>query len=150
MTKLRAGFLALLASLMFSTSALAETYAHSAPAVQGYDVVSYHTGKRPIRGNGHFVAVHDGATYLFANKDNLKRFNKNPEKYVPAYNGFCAFGVAVGKKFTGDPEVFRVVNGKTYLNLDAEIQDMWLEDTKGFIRKGDAKWNKVKQQAPAT
>ena len=54
------------------------------------------------------VAVHDGATYQFSSKSNKEIFEANPEKYVPAYNGYCAFGVSVGKKFIGDPEVWRV------------------------------------------
>lgn len=150
MKTLKATLLALFTGLLVHTSAAADNYAHSAPAVQGYDVVSYHTGKRPIRGNGHYVANHDGATYLFASEENLKRFEKNPEKYVPAYNGFCAFGVSVGKKFAGDPEVFRVVNGTTYLNLDAGIQDEWLKDTKGRIKSADRKWDSIKDKDPSS
>jgi hypothetical protein len=46
----------------------------------------------------------------------------NPEKYVPAYGGYCAFGISVGKKFIGDPEVWRIVDGRLYLNLDTGIQ----------------------------
>ena len=85
-------------------TAIAQDVGHSAPAVHGYDLVSYHTGKRPLRGNGHFVAEHGGATYLFVNAANLAAFERNPEQYLPAYGGWCAFGVSVGKKFVGDPE----------------------------------------------
>jgi len=142
--------IAALSTLLFSSQALAADYAHSTPAVQGYDVVTYHTGKRPLRGNGHFVATHDGATYQFSSKENLEAFNKNPAKYVPAYNGYCAFGVSVGKKFVGDPEVWRVVDGKTYLNLDTSIQGKWLEDVPGRIKTADSKWNKIKDKSPAS
>ena len=146
MKHLKSTLLALLAGFLVTGTAMADEFAHSAPAVQGYDVVSYQTDKRPIRGNGHFITTYNGATYMFANKDNLKTFKKNPQRYVPAYNGFCAFGVSVGKKFLSDPEVYRVVNGKTYLNLDADIQDAWLEDTRGHIKSADKKWQKVKDQ----
>lgn len=149
MNKLRTTLLTLETGLFMSTAALAD-YEHSTPAVQGYDVVLYHTGKRPIRGNRHFASSHDGATYLFANADNLKQFNKNPEKYVPAYNGYCAFGVSVGKKFVGDPEVFRIVGGKTYLNLDTGIHDEWLKDTNGRIKTADRKWPGNKDKSPAS
>lgn len=128
----------------------AADYVHSTPAVQGYDVVSYQTGKRPIRGNGHYVATHDGATYLFSSKENLEKFNDQPAKYTPAYNGYCAFGVSVGKKFVGDPEVWRVVDGKLYLNLDSTIQDDWLKDVPGRIKSADNKWNKIRNIDPAS
>ena len=131
-------------------SAFAADYSHSTPAVQGYDVVSYQTAKRPARGNGHFVASHDGATYLFSSQANLDTFKANPNKYVPAYNGYCAFGVSVGKKFVGDPEVWRVVDGTTYLNLDANIQDEWLKDTSGRIKTANSQWRKIENKNPAS
>jgi len=130
--------------------ATAADYAHSTPAVQGYDVVTYQTDKRPLRGNGNYVANHDGATYQFSSQANLEIFQANPDKYVPAYNGYCAFGVSVGKKFIGDPEVWRVVDGKTYLNLDAGIQQEWLKDVPGRIKTADKKWGKIKNKNPAS
>lgn len=139
--------LTLFTVLTFSIGAVAGEYRHSTPAVQGYDVVSYQTAKRPIRGNGHFVAVHKGATYQFSSQPNLAKFEKNPEKYAPAYGGYCAFGVSVGKKFIGDPEVWRVVDGKLYLNLDASIQSQWLRDVPGRIQTADAKWKKIKNKS---
>ena len=147
---LKSVFVALTALLIASGPALAENYAHSAPAVQGYDVVSYQTDKRPIRGNGHFVATHDGATYLFASQENLETFKANPGRYAPAYNGYCAFGVSVGKKFIADPEVFRVVDNKLYLNLDATIQDDWLKDVPGRIKSADANWKDIEDKNPAS
>ena len=148
--KLKQLMIATLTALLFSTSAIAADYTHSTPAVQGYDVVTYHTDKRPLRGNGNFVATHDGATYQFSNKENLETFQANPEKYVPAYNGYCAFGVSVGKKFIGDPEVWRVIDGKTYLNLDAGIQNEWLKDVPARIKTADGQWTKIKNKNPAS
>lgn len=148
--KIKSALLTLVALVGFAGNAIAEDYAHSAPAVQGYDVVSYQTGKRPVRGSGHFVATHDGATYLFASEANLNTFKKNPGRYVPAYNGYCAFGVSVGKKFTGDPEIYRVVDNTLYLNLDANIQDDWLKDVPGRIRSADSKWKQIKDKNPAS
>lgn len=148
--KIKHTFFALIALLGFSFGAMASDYQNSAPAAQGYDVVSYQTAKRPIRGNGHFVAEHAGATYLFSSQDNQELFMANPEKYAPAYGGYCAFGVAVGKKFQGDPEVWRVVDGTLYLNLDADIQDKWLEDVPGYIDTADNNWEEIKDKSPAS
>ena len=138
------------ATLIFSTGAMAADYTHSTPAAQGYDVVTYHTDKRPLRGNGNFVASHDGATYQFSSKENMETFQASPAKYVPAFNGYCAFGVSVGKKFIGDPEVYRVVDGTTYLNLDSGIQKEWLKDVPGRIKTANKKWGKIKSKNPAS
>ncbi|MGH1441422.1 MAG: YHS domain-containing (seleno)protein [Cellvibrionaceae bacterium] len=141
---------AMIAMLAFSINAAASEYNHSVPAVQGYDVVSYQTAKRPVRGNGHFISTYQGATYQFSSKANLALFKKDPAKYAPAYGGFCAFGVSVGKKFVGDPEVWRVVDGKLYLNLDTSIQSEWLKDVPGRIETANTEWTKIKDKSPAS
>ncbi len=148
--KLKTSLMALVAIFGLAGTAMAADYTNSTPAVQGYDLVSYQTGKRPIRGNGHFVAVYDGATYQFSSADNQKAFQKDPEKYLPAYGGYCAFGTSVGKKFVGDPEVWRVVDGKLYLNLDTSIQSEWLKDVPGRIKTANTQWHQIKDKDPAS
>lgn len=141
----------LLAALLgLAATSQAAGVAYSTPAVSGYDVVSYQVSKRPVRGNGHFVAEHDGVTYIFSSQQNLDLFQRDPERYVPAYGGYCAFGVSVGKKFVGDPEVWRVVDGRLYLNLDASIQDEWLKDVPGRIELAEANWKKIADANPAS
>ena len=121
----------------------------STTGVQGYDLVSYHTDGKPVKGSGAFVAEHEGVTYLFASEENQKAFQANPDKYLPAYGGYCAYGVAVNKKFVGDPEVWEIVDDRLYLNLNPEIQTKWQEDTKGHIATGDQNWPGIKDKAPA-
>ncbi len=146
MKTLKSSLFAIFAGLLalVSVSAHAGSNENSLTAISGYDVVSYQTAKKPLRGNGHYLAVHDGVTYLFANKDNQKTFEANPDRYVPAFGGYCAFGASVGKKFVGDPEVWRVVDNRLYLNLDVEIQSQWLKDVPGRIKTAEAKWLKIK------
>lgn len=123
--------------------------AHSTTGVAGYDPVAYFTDSKPVRGNGHHVTVFDGVTYLLATEDHQREFEANPERYVPAYGGYCAFGVSVEKKFVGDPEVWKIVDGKLYLNLDKEIQGQWEQDVPGYIRKADANWPRIEDRAPS-
>lgn len=114
--------------------------------VQGYDLVSYHTNEKPLRGNGNHVVEHDGITYLFINKKNQETFAANPHKYLPAFGGYCAYGVAVGKKFVGDPDVWKVVDDKLYLNLDNRIQGVWNKDIRGNIQKAEKNWGQIKDK----
>ena len=122
---------------------------NSTTGVLGYDLVSYHTEGKPVRGDGNNLVVVDGVTYLFANEENKKAFEKDPGKYLPAYGGYCAFGVSVNKKFVGDPEVWRIVDGTLYLNLDSKIQKMWLEDVPGNLAKAEQNWPAIKDKNPA-
>ena len=120
----------------------------STTGVQGYDLVSYHMGEQPVRGDGKNVVVLDGTTYLFASEDNKKAFERDPERYLPAYGGYCAFGVAINKKFVGDPEVWKIVDGTLYLNLDKNIQSNWNQDIQGNITKADWNWTGIKDKSP--
>jgi YHS domain-containing protein len=123
--------------------------AHSTTGINGYDAVAYFTEGKPTRGNGHHVAVFDGVTYLFASEENKKKFEANPEQYIPAYGGYCAYGVSVEKKFVGDPEVWKIVDGELYLNLDKDIQSEWEKDVSGHIRKADSNWPRIKDTPPS-
>ena len=138
-----------LLAVFTSQTALAGSIEQATVAVSGFDVVSYHTEQGPMRGSGWFVSEHAGETYLFANKKNKERFDNNPERYLPAYGGYCAYGVAIGKKFYTDPGAWRIVDGKLYLNLDADIQNKWLKDIPGYIKKADANWPKIKDKTPS-
>ena len=103
-----------------------------------------------MRGSGYYVTEHDGVTYAFTSEQHQKMFIKNPEQYLPAYGGYCAYGVAVGKKFIADPEVWKVVRGTLYLNLDKKIQEKWQKDIPGYIEQADANWTDIKDKTPGS
>ena len=117
-------------------------------AIRGYDPVAYFTEKQPTRGNWKITATHNGATYRFASEANKKKFLADPAKFVPAYGGYCAFGTAMGFKFDGDPNVWKVVDNKLYLNLSKDIQTRWEGKVTEFISTADTKWKAIKDQAP--
>lgn len=140
-------FLPLLLMFVASTAAVqASEIVHSTVGVQGYDLVSYQTGKKPVQGNGNHIVTHEGVNYLFANKANQQAFEKSPKKYLPAYGGWCAFGTSVNKKFVGDPTVWEVVDGQLYFNLDNGIKSTWIKDIPGNIKKANANWPKIKNK----
>ena len=144
----------LLAAMAFvaavvATPAFAHDTTHSTPGLSGYDPVAYFTDGKPVRGSGYHVSVHEGVTYAFASEEHQETFEANPEKYVPAYGGYCAYGVAAGKKPVADPEVWRIVDGKLYVNLDQNIQSKWAKDIPGYIKKADANWVEIKDKAPS-
>ena len=134
---------------MASTSAIAKDYTHSTPGISGYDPVSYFTEGKPLRGSGYHVADYKGVTYAFSSEEHKDMFEANPEKYAPAYGGWCAYGVAVGKKFVTDPKVWKIVKGKLYLNLDRDIQSKWNKDIPGYIKTADKNWTEIRDKAPS-
>lgn len=118
-------------------------------AVHGFDVVAFFTDGKPAQGDARFAAIHKAATYRFASQQHLDAFKADPAKYEPAYGGYCAFGVSVGAKFDGDPRYWKIVDGKLCLNLDAGIQNTWLKDVPGAIKKAEANWPKLAGKLPS-
>lgn len=109
-------------------------------AIHGYDPVAYFTQNAAVPGDFQITAAHDGATYRFATKANKAQFEKNPTKYVPQFGGYCAYGIGLGAKLTADPTVFKIVDGKLYLNLSPKVAGAFNKDVKGALTKAAAKW----------
>lgn len=112
--------------------------------LHGYDPVAYFTQDTAVLGKDEFTAQHDGATYRFGSAEHRDMFKADPAKYVPAYGGHCAMGAAMGLKLDIDPQLFRVVDGKLYLNVHEQAQNRWLSDVPGHIATADAKWAKIR------
>lgn len=112
-------------------------------AVKGYDVVAYFTQGRPVEGSGDHEVEWNGATWRFASAAHRELFAKDPRRYAPQYGGFCAFGVSRGYAVGIDPEAWKIVDGKLYLNYNRDVQAEWVKDIPGFIAKADANWPKI-------
>lgn len=117
-------------------------------ALRGYDPVSYFGAGGPAVGSTEFAAEHEGVTYHFATAANRDAFVADPAKYAPAYGGFCAMGAALGKKLDGDPTIWKVVNDRLYLNVNADAFRMWQQDIPGNLSKADATWPTIKDKRP--
>ncbi|KIP78964.1 hypothetical protein SN11_04510 [Vibrio harveyi] len=113
-------------------------------AIKGYDPVAYFTDNGPAQGKAEYSATYNNAIYHFMNAANRDQFKADPQAYAPQYGGYCAFGVAMGKKFETDPEAWKIEGGKLYLNLDKSVQKRWLEDTQGFIQDANTNWTTIK------
>ncbi len=114
---------------------------NSQVAVSGYDAVSFFRGGGvPQIGNAAFTVRHDGADYRFANAENAAAFKADPAAFAPQFGGHCSWAMARGYLAPGDPNQYSVVNGKLYLNFNADVKAMWVKDVPGFIKKADVNW----------
>lgn len=109
-------------------------------ALRGVDPVSYFTEGKPMEGNFGITVVHEGAVYRFASEANKMAFEKDPAKYVPQFGGYCAFAAAMGKKFDGDPNVWKVVDNKLYLNVAPAVAEKWNADQANLIKQANEVW----------
>jgi len=112
-------------------------------AVSGYDPVAYFTEGKPVEGKSDFEYKWQGATWRFANAKNLAAFKANPEAYAPQYGGYCAWAVSQGYTASSDPQAWKIVGKKLYLNYSKDVQKKWQADESGNIAKADKNWPKV-------
>lgn len=109
-------------------------------ALDGHDPVAFFTDHKPVHGNPGIKAQHDGATYLFASETHRDLFQAAPEKYVPQFGGYCAYGVSVGALFPVDIDNWQIRDGKLYLNLNDDIAKAFNADLKGNLQKARQNW----------
>ena len=115
----------------------------SSTAAGGYDPVAYFTEGKPVAGSSGITHQWNGATWRFASAKNRDLFKASPEKYAPQYGGYCAWAVSQGYTAKGDPNHWKVVDGKLFLNYDATVQRNWEKDIPGHIGNANRNWPKV-------
>ena len=115
----------------------------SSTAVGGYDPVAYFTDRKPVACKSDFTHQWKGATWRFATEKNRDLFKAKPEAYAPQYGGYCAWAVSQGYTAKGDPNHWKIVDGKLFLNYDAGVQRNWEKDIPGHVTNANRNWPKV-------
>ena len=115
-------------------------------ALGGFDPVSYFPegGGKAEKGFVKRDFKHNGVTYRFASDANRERFRANPDKYLPAYNGWCAWAMAeLNAKVDIEPSSFQIYNGKLYVfydHADLNTRELWLKNPEGMLAKANVNW----------
>jgi YHS domain-containing protein len=141
----------LIAFLAFTSSFFAQNIDYNVKKgyiAHGYDVVAYFNNEA-LEGDKAYTTTFDGVKYKFVSQENLETFTKNPEKYVPAYGGYCAYAVALKNEKIGiNPESFLVKNDTLYLFYNAwgtNTLKLWQDnDPKALQEKADKNWVNIK------
>lgn len=115
-------------------------------ALSGYDPVSYFTQTKPLKGKPNLTLSHRGATYRFASEGSRELFQKTPEKFLPAYGGWCATAMAHGEKVEIDPTNYKVTQGRLFLFFRAFYANAlkeWNKDEVALTAKADGLWRRI-------
>lgn len=125
-------------------------------AVSGYDVVAYFDLEQApvgsaqpaaIPGDKDITSSYNGATFAFSSAENKARFDADPEAFVPQYDGHCAYGVSKGGKVPGNPNLWRILDGKLYLNITQNVVGFWEEDIPGNLTLAEGNWASIEPAA---
>tara|TARA_Y100000815_G_C13306001_1_gene486510 strand:+ start:642 stop:977 length:336 start_codon:yes stop_codon:yes gene_type:complete len=110
------------------------------------DTVAYFTKNKAIRGSKEFSYEWEDAIWLFENKEHMGLFINNPEKYAPAYGGWCAYGVVEkGMLVWSAPRTtWKIINNRLF--FQARQAAARFNKTPSSIAKGDRIWEKIGQK----
>lgn len=112
-------------------------------AMRGYDPVAFFTDGKPVAGQSAHRLQWNGATWQFASAQSLEAFRAAPERYAPQFGGYCAWAVSQHYLAPGDPNFWKIVDGKLYLNANARAKELWEADQADAIVRGHANWPAV-------
>ena len=119
-------------------------YTKRGKAINGYDPVAYFTQGQPTKGKTDFTHNWMGSSWRFASAANRDAFAAEPEKFAPQYGGYCAWAVSQGYTASTDPNAWKIVGGKLYLNYSKGIQQRWASSAAKLIVDGDQNWPGIK------
>ncbi len=107
-----------------------------------HDTVNYHQLNRAEKGKAGFVYQWKGADWFFTNEQHRDLFAANPEKYAPAYNGFCSNALSIGKGLVRtNGKVWHIWNGKLHTFFAKDGRERWLEnDYSEMVAAADKAW----------
>lgn len=109
-------------------------------ALEGHDPVAFFTVGAPVPGKASISADHEGATYHFAKKANRKTFLADPQRYLPAFGGYCGFGCAKGKLLPVKIDTWQIKDDRLILYNNAKIKIQFEADIDTLITSADANW----------
>ncbi|RNF33053.1 YHS domain-containing (seleno)protein [Paracoccus methylarcula] len=128
-------------------------------AVSGYDVVAYRDlgqaapglpQPAAIPGKAGITAEYNGAVFAFATTENRVRYLENPAYFAPQYDGHCAYGVSRNNKVPGNPNLWRIVDGRLYLNITPKVAAYWERDIPGNIDLAEENWPEIEPDEAST
>jgi len=120
-------------------------FAPNNDAIRGYDPVAYFKVGKPVKGKAQYKTQWQGANWSFSSRENLDAFTKSPDKYAPAYGGYCSWAMSQGRIATTLPEAWDIVDGRLYLNYNLDIRRTWRGDIPGFIKQANSRWPKIRK-----
>ena len=112
-------------------------------AAKGYDTVAFFAKNAAVRGNPAYEYAWNGAKWFFSSEENLEKFKANPDAYSPQFGGYCVYSAAQGKLVEGNPEHYKVIDGKLYFCNNAEAKEAWEGSEDELIKKAEKFWAEI-------
>ncbi len=137
---------AMLAMMLCGAASAQQFFSVRGVALDGYDVVTYHTEDEAVQGVREHRIEWNGSDWYFANDRNARLFAADPERYAPAYGGYCAYAAANNAVAPVDPKAFTVIDETLYLNFSPGVKRRWDRDQEKYINLADQYWPALSEE----
>jgi YHS domain-containing protein len=117
-------------------------------AVKGFDTVAYFTQETAVPGNPQYSYLWNGAKWYFSSAENMEKFKAAPETYAPQFGGYCSFAVSKGYTADADPQAWKIVDGKLFLNYNQKVKEMWEAEQEKRIQDAEKNWREFQKKKP--
>lgn len=112
-------------------------------ALHGYDPVAYTADGEARVGLESHELLFRGLVWRFANAGNRMAFEAEPDRYVPAYGGYCALAAAEGIAAAAQPDVFADLGGRVFLFRSPAARYAFLLEAETLMLRADTVWPDV-------
>eukprot|EP00752_Nemacystus_decipiens_P017527 g15708.t1 len=130
-------------------------------AMQGVDLVAYFSlahGDEPVLGSTTHVSTFGSYSFLFSSANNLALFEEDPLTYLPAWGGFCGYGISEEDYWSAtelgppvDINSWAITSyGKLCFFRSETAKYLFLRDEDAYIEAGDANWTDWFGEDPTT
>ena len=102
-------------SVVFAKAISRFSLSKTGHALDGYDTTAYFSAGVATDGTDAMTVNWKGAMWRFANQEDAALFQANPEAYAPQFGGYCTRAMSLNREVPGDPEVWRIHDGKLYV-----------------------------------
>jgi len=111
-------------------------------AIGKHDTTAYHLKGRSAEGEKRFKFTWQGADWYFASAEQRDLFAENPEKYSPAYNGFCSNALTLGEGLINtNGQVWQIFGDQLHLFFAERGRQRWINgDYTELKKQADAAW----------
>jgi YHS domain-containing protein len=109
--------------------------------LKGADVVAYFTEGAYRQGIAEHQSTFEGVSFWFASAAHKAKFEQSPQRYLPQYGGYCANGIAYGIPWGGDPDTWKITDGKLYIFGGQASQDGWELDEPANLALAEKYWS---------
>ena len=104
-------------------------------ALHGFDAVAYFAVDSAVEAIGLTNMRGTEPSGSLPMRKTWKNLSRTPNPTHPNYGGYCSYAVSKGYTADADPQAWKIVEGKLFLNYSPEVKEIWEKNNPTISRK---------------